>query len=240
MNERVRPALAPRALLSVGRSEAALSDRPHRFPPAHCWRMICLLIEAAARPARMAGLMGAPNLEEGTWERAKADAEAAYRSAVFYVTEGIVGVIAAGIGVLLTTGADSTQTQVVVPILAGIVGVLLPPAAVLVAHLALAPRRQRDELRAAWPSSEPPAPKTSIRLTALNLLRRWRDIGADPALRLSSRSHADSMWADSAITFLSENVPTDYTERFINGDEEERLEVLQEVADKADRFSSKA
>lgn len=145
-----------------------------------------------------------PNLHESAWERAKADAEAIYRSTAFYITEGIVGVIAAGIGILLTTGADSTQTQVVVPILAGIIGVLLPLAAVLAVQVAATPRRQRDELRAAWPSG-PIRQPVNVELTLRNFIRQAEDYAAVRDSWYREDMTAIEDWTNEVIAFLGEH-----------------------------------
>jgi hypothetical protein len=91
-------------------------------------------------------------------------------------------------------------------------------------------------------SSAPKAPKISVRLTALDKIRQWNEIQTDASLGfvMGSRARAKSAWVDGVIKFLSGYVPSKYTEQFIKGDEDERIRVLEEVADKADSFRPKS
>jgi regulator of RNase E activity RraB len=171
-------------------------------------------------PGRV-GQVTDPNLSESTWQRAKRDAEGVYKSPSFWVVVTIVGLLAVGFSVLATAGESDTTNHVVVPILSGVIALAIVFLIVLMAQVAAAPVRQRNDLRRNWSHSEP-VQQINVGLTLSDFRRRGDDLlksfrhGFD-----SEDEEAMEQWTADAIQFLSLHCDTALARKFIDASQAE-------------------
>lgn len=161
--------------------------------------------------------MAEPDLHESAWDRAKAAAGEAYRSTAFQVSLALSGLICVSGAVIFTADSSTpVQTQIAVPILAGVIGLLIPFLAVLALQAAKAPLAQRNELRRAW-DSEPLREPVNVELTLLNYARTAED-NADSMAALGNYTKTEEEaleeWTDDVARFLSAHAP-DHGREFI-------------------------
>jgi hypothetical protein len=177
------------------------------------------------------------DLSESAWRRAKRDTTGVYRSATFSLSVAVLGLLAAAIAGLKTSGHADTETQALVPLAFGLGAVAVGCLAVLVFEVVAAPLRQRDELRRVWVSSDPVDPELVLR----DLRRRGRDLLADlggPDFSLDSVSV--ETWTSEVVEFLGAHGDREQAERFLDASDgerglvpalESRLTVLDEIVE---------
>jgi len=146
-------------------------------------------------------------LKESAWDRAKADAEGVYRTPWFGLAVAIVELLAIPTAVLFTAGGDtSTATQIAVPILSGAVALVIVFLSVLVIQLAVAPVRQRNELRREWPSPLRRTP-LSAEIALRNLVRTGDDMADSMSQGMgytTDDEEAAQNWTNEVVQALSE------------------------------------
>lgn len=184
-------------------------------------------------------------LTETAWERAKRDARRTYQSAEFAIASTLVGLLAAACALWAAAASEtSTQADIAITVLAGVIGVAITVLAVAAFELAAAPIRQRNELRADWPAShsgERGAP--DVRLALLNFARRADD-EADKLWRQGGTTSSDyeryEKWTEEVVAFLDVHGRA-HGDAFINSPAQgqnliqkyrTRATCLREVADK--------
>lgn len=165
----------------------------------------------------------------------------ASRKPLFGVATTIVGLIGAAVGVLLTAAPDtSTQAQVVVPVLAGLVSIVVVALSVFSFQLAVAPLRQRNEARGLIVA--PVEKTTDVPLTLRNYARQAEDrstrIDAYGGWRGPDVDFAEE-WTNEVVRFLSDRASVhagEFTELATNVPDPRiklrlRAQKLREIAD---------
>jgi hypothetical protein len=97
--------------------------------------------------------MTEPNLTESARTRARRDAARVYPSTEFEVAAALMTIIAGSIAAV-ASASDNATTQIALPIIGGAISLLLTFGAVWCIQLAVAPLRQRNELRMHWQSTD--------------------------------------------------------------------------------------
>jgi len=185
--------------------------------------------------------MPGPNQNESTWSRAQSDTTRVYGSTAFQVGSGLVTTGAtAGLVIALAGSGEPTQTQIAVPILAGVVSLMLCFGTIFLVQLAAAPIRQRNEARS---QLDPGLTKTvDPRLELRNEIRKGDDL-ARAVRRKRGYTQADSETAEEWTNRVAEILAHHGTEaeavKFVEaskgsdkalaGELEARLAVLDEI-----------
>ena len=165
--------------------------------------------------------MADPNLTESAWRRAKEDAAGVYPTTAFQIGGALVTLIAGAIAAVVSAN-ESTSIQIAVPVLGGAVALGMTFLAVLIFQLAAAPVRQRNALRANWPTSAP-RKSLNVEIALRNLHRK----GDDLATRLEKEGYAEEdrekvdAWAEEVVALMTDNVPDDATRKFLEAGDEE-------------------
>lgn len=157
------------------------------------------------------------DLNESAWQRAKRDAEGIYRTTTFGVALAIMELLAVPVAVLATVNHHDTATQVTVPILSGALALALAFGVILVVQLAIAPVRQRDELRRNWVQSEPVKP-VNIELTLRNERRKangFYSVHNGAMVTTTEDQKGAEEWTNRVVDLLSEYVDADAAREFI-------------------------
>jgi hypothetical protein len=178
-----------------------------------------------------------PNLTESAWERGRDDAASTYRTTSFAVFLAIAELLAVPAAILLTASHEDSATQIASPLLSGAIALVATFAIVLIAQLAAAPIRQRNELRDAWRNPEPPI---DPELALMNLRRRGDDLlrSIRSASYTADHESAAEIWTTEVFQLLSENCDAALPKKFVNASNgsslfvpslERRIEVLDEI-----------
>lgn len=163
--------------------------------------------------------MASPDLFESAWMRAKRECAAVYRSPSFALTIVVLGLLAAAIAGLEAPGDGDTERRVLLPLAIGLVAAALGHAAVLAFELSVAPYRQRDELRKAWPISDSVDPAVAL----LDLRRRGRDLLAGLGSRdFSLDGDAVEGWTLEVGQLLGTGETREQLKRFLNASNDKR------------------
>jgi hypothetical protein len=146
-----------------------------------------------------------PNLNESAWGRAVTATARVYRTSTFWVGVAIVGVIAAGVAVIVTDDPHTaTQTKVAVPIVIGVAALGAVLVGAFLVQLALAPVQQRNELRRDWPT-EPLHGPVNVETSLRNYSRQMLDM-ANGTWYDDFQQDSESLH-NKATAFLSEHAP---------------------------------
>lgn len=157
--------------------------------------------------------MSAPDLHESAWARGMSETRRVWGSTPFEVMVIVVGLLCTAVAVPITDESSPLKTEIAIPIVAGLAAVIVAYGAVLAYHLATAPRRQRDELRSAWPSG-PVVPSPNVEVTLRNFARQADDQAAHLARGwVGSDVAAVEKWTNEVVAFLGEHAP-DHATRF--------------------------
>jgi len=187
--------------------------------------------------------MDSHDLSESAWKRASAESARIYPTIGFGVAASLATIIFGAVAAVAAAGEDTT-TQVAYPIIGGALALALTFGVLFAIQLAVAPVRQRNELRAAWKA--PPEVQTvnvplslrDLRRKGIELLHRYKGMGIGRAEELEFEE-----WADGVVAFAAQNLSESEAKDFIQAGETEasalmrlnsRIEALQSLISNAD------
>ena len=160
--------------------------------------------------------MAHPDLTESAWHRARENAARIYPSTEFEVAASLITIVVGAVAAVVSAGSNAT-TQIAVPVIGGALALAVSFTAVFLAQLIAAPKRQRDELRAAWNPGEPIKP-IDIGLVLRNERRKAAGFyrvqnGAMVTTKEDQRGAEE--WTNRIVDLLSEHVDADAAREFI-------------------------
>lgn len=182
--------------------------------------------------------MADQQLSEGAFKRGIADAAAAIRTAAFGIAVSIIGVIFAA-GALIASDGEPVSTQAAATVLFGVLAVGLTLLLVVVAQLAAAPIRQRNELRTVLGNRG--VEEVNVGLALRNAHRRGNEMAQRFAARRSlgtpQRQEAEA-WTDEVVGLLAAHAPEVSGEQFIAAGqgEDKTLPRLQQRVETLERL----
>jgi hypothetical protein len=179
-----------------------------------------------------------PSLDESAWELAKNNTAGVYKSAAFSIATAGVSVLA-GAGAAGLSSDRSAEEVVAISIVIGLAGIFVCLAAVLVFQVAVAPLRQRNELRQTWDGvGLLGSDGIAVRLT--DFAREGDDLlsHCKAGGYTSQDKSAVDNWTKEVVAFLSEQCDADLAKKFtlasrgtapLVGRLEKRINALDEI-----------
>jgi hypothetical protein len=179
--------------------------------------------------------------DQSAWRLAKTNAIGVYTSAPFNLATGMASVVVAASVALLSYG-DKPLKVGLLAVAAGLGLYLLCYASVLAFQLAVAPIRQRDELRHLMHSGEQPSP-AEVAAQVSDLARRGEDLlqGGRSGGGLTAHQRDEvEQWTSEVARFLSRHcagaAPIEFSQASrgtapLLGKLEDRLEILDRLVE---------